>query len=554
MSTLRDRLGAAYTALFDTAEKRASTGSPTKSIGGMGTVIYGGGISEDETDPSLVGARRYVTFHNLMLNTSIIAAGVRYYLNLVAKPTWKVEPIDREDVNESEAKAAAELIESCMYDMSTPWSRIVRKAALYRMHGFSIQEWTAKRRDDGQIGMLDVEPRPQHTIELWNVDESGTLQSVSQRIPQTNALVELPRGKIVYAVDDSLTDSPAGSGLLRHVVRPAHALRIYEQLEGYGFEGDLRGTPIGKAPFSFLQAAVNDGSMTQAEMDKLIEPIQNFMRQHYKTPQRALLTDSAVYRDNGESQSPSPAAMFSVDLLQHGSQTQQEIHTAIERLNREIARILGVEGLLLGNGQGSQALSRDKSHSFGLTVESALGELTEVFENDFAKPILRLNGLDEKLCPTFKTDAIQYRDIEQVTAALVDLATAGAPLLPGDPAIDEVRTLAGLSRVPDELVEVQLEAALTPPPPPPGQDPNNPDEEVEDPEEGNGDEDTTQAEDNAVDDPDEEGNGDSKTKPTKPVKKPPATRKPKPKPKEGEDKPPAKKRNTRTRKATKASK
>lgn len=556
MTTLRDRLGAAYSALFDTAEKRApKTASPNRPIGGMGTVIYGGGIAEEEADPSLVGVTRYKTFHNLMLNTSIVAAGVRYYLNLVAKPTWKVEPTERDDVSPSDAEAAAELIESCMYDMTTPWSRIIRKAALYRMHGFSIQEWTAKRREDGQIGILDVEARPQHTIELWNVDASGTLQSVSQRIPQTNALVELPRGKIVYAVDDSLTDSPAGGGLLRHIIKPAKALSVYEQLEGYGFEGDLRGTPIGRAPFAHLAQLVADGSMEEGEKEKLLEPIRTFLRQHYKTPQRSILMDSAVYRDNGESQAPAPTPMFDIDLLQSSSSTQSEIASTIERLNREIARILGVEGLLLGNGQGSQALSRDKSHSFGLTVESALGELTEVFENDYAKTILRLNGLDEKLCPTFKTDAIQYRDIEQVTAALVDLSTAGAPLLPGDPAIDEVRTLAGLSRVPDDMVAIQQEQALAPPPPPPGSDPNDPDadpDEVQDPE----DDATVEAGDaEDVEDPDEAGDGKAKPKPAKkPAKKPPAKKPaPKDKPAKDGDKPPAKKRNTRTRKQPKAS-
>lgn len=545
--TLRTRLSAAYDALFSKAA------APTRAVGGHGTVIYGGMIAEDEKDPSLVGSKKFETFQNLMLNTSIVAASVRYYLNLVAKPTWKVEPIEGPDIDDGEAQAAADLIESALYDMTTPWSRIVRKAALYKLYGFSIQEWTAKRREDGTIVMLDIEARPQHTIELWNLDQSGTLKSVSQRIPQTGNLVELERGKIVYAVDDSLTDSPMGSGLLRHVVKPSKALSVYETLEGYGFEGDLRGVPVGRAPLSELTQLVRAGTITEAEKDAELATIKDFMSKHFKTPQRAVILDSAVYRDSGDTQSPSQTPLYDVDILESNSQTQSEIHTVIERLNREIARILGTEGLLLGNGQGSQALSRDKSHSFGLTVESSLGELTEVMENDVAKVILRLNGIDEKYCPTLKTDAIQYRDLEQVTATLADLATAGAPLMPGDPAIDEVRALAGLSKIPPEILDMQQEIAMRPPPPPPGAvDPNDPNapnpDEVPDPEDDatGTKKPATTAEANAVADPNEDGKGGSKDKPIAPKKPKPGAKKPAAKKPGAEDDP--KKKPTATTK------
>ena len=54
---------------------------------------------------------------------------------------------------------------------------------------------------------------------------------------------------------------------------------------------------------------------------------------------------------------------------------------SIERLNYEIARVLGVEGLLVGgSGTGSQALSRDKSSNLFLLVDSTLKELTEIYE------------------------------------------------------------------------------------------------------------------------------------------------------------------------------
>ena len=66
---------------------------------------------------------------------------------------------------------------------------------------------------------------------------------------------------------------------------------------------------------------------------------------------------------------------------------------AIERLNREMARILGIEQLLLGStGSGSYALSKDKTQAFYLLVDSALTELRDVVRMDLLKPLWMLNG------------------------------------------------------------------------------------------------------------------------------------------------------------------
>lgn len=500
--------------------------SAFKTIGSTGLSSWGGNYAGDgERAPELQGSQRYTTFYNTMLNTSIVASGVRYFLNLVSKPNWKVEPAEMEDAgDQARAEEAAELVEACMYDMTTPWTRVIRKAAIYRLYGFSLQEWTAKRREDGAIGILDVESRPQHTISKWDLDEGGTVKGVWQ---ETHGMMSreayIPRTKLIYALDDTLSSSPEGVGLLRHVVKHVSRLSAFETLEGYGFEGDLRGNLVATAPFAEINRLKGMGLLTDAEATKATEDIVNFARAHYKTPQRAIVIDSGVYRTDNDDRTPSPNRHFGLELLNASVTSQAEMAAAIERLNREIARVLGVEGLLLGNGQGSQALSRDKSHSFGLLVESALGELCEVYEADYAKPLLRLNGIEERFCPTFKTDAIQYRDVEQVTAALVDLSTAGAPLTPDDPAIDEVRGLLGLSRQPklDEVMvqqqELRDEFGPLPGDVPPELDPNTNPEDVTDdnePDDSN--------EDGEVPSDEDEG-GAPKKKPAK--VKPPAAKK-----------------------------
>ena len=72
-------------------------------------------------------------------------------------------------------------------------------------------------------------------------------------------------------------------------------------------------------------------------------------------------------------------------------------------------------------------------------------------ERDLLLALWRLNGWDAALMPEIRTEAVQYRDIQQIGATLRDLATAGAVLDPEDPVIGEVRDLMGLSR-PDAVV------------------------------------------------------------------------------------------------------
>lgn len=431
---------------------------PTRTEGVGGVAAYGGHVVSPEKNPQLVGRQRYLTFSEMLANTSIIAAGTRYFLNLVAKAEWKVEPADG-----SGAEEVAELVEDMLNDMATPWPRAVRRAAMYRFHGFSIQEWTAKRRDDGLLGLMDLEPRPQVTIERWDLDASGTVHGVVQSSPQDSTEIYLPRAKLLYLVDDSLSDSPEGLGLFRHLVDPYQRLKRFELLEAYGYETDLRGIPIGRAPAAVLEEMVTSGRLSRAQATEAVASLRRFIENHTKNPELGLVLDSLPYRSTDEASTPSNVPQWDLQLLRgEGTGTVNEaVSGAISRLNLEMATVLGVEGLLLGSEKvGSLALSRDKSHNFALIVDSSLAELRASVSKDVVDVLMRLNGWDPALKPELKTEATRYRDVEEITGALRDMAQAGAILAPDDPAISEVRELMGLSRSPE--VSGLADASLMP--------------------------------------------------------------------------------------------
>src|SRR5882672_5764928 len=200
--------------IFNLNRRPTPPAKPFTEMGTSGTAVYGGFVQIKEKSPDWVGWQKYITASDMAVNTSIVAAGVHYFLNLVAYPKWTVKPSDEKD---KEAVEIAEFIDKVLHGMHSPWYKVVRRSALYRFHGFGVQEWTAMKRKDGKVGFRDIESRPQHTIEQWDIDEDGSVLGVWQRSPQNGRLLGLPRSKLLYLVEDTLTDSPEGIGMFRHM-------------------------------------------------------------------------------------------------------------------------------------------------------------------------------------------------------------------------------------------------------------------------------------------------------------------------------------------------
>lgn len=459
----------------ETSEQIDKRAIPTGTIGSSvdyATEIGGNYVLADRV-LNLTGQARFDRYEEMLRDTSIVAAGVRLFLNLIANAVWTVNPPEGLNANEEAvAQDYADQAYDALYGMTTSWSAVVRKQAAFRLWGFSIMEWTARRNPDGSIGFLDVEHRPQRTITRWVRDKGGTVEAVEQTVGGKPP-VTLPRSKIVYAVDDVLSDSPEGVGLFRHLYLTADRLKTFLELEEVGFATDLRGIPIARAPLAEeaakAQAAGPAGSESRAKADAVrsakLEPLRNFIRAHVRNKDQGLMLPSDTYMGKTVDGATTPSAVpkWALELLNGDSSAFEAMAQAINRMNQELARILGVEHLLLGaDGGGSLALARSKVGTFYLTVTSTLMDLLEVFDRDLIRPLAEMNGWPEELWPEMGVNEISDRDLEQIAAILRDLALAGATLMPDDPAIGEIRDMAGLSRPNEDSVTAQLDASLNP--------------------------------------------------------------------------------------------
>lgn len=421
--------------------------SPMREAGVGGTPIYGGFIRPTEDNSKLIGANRYRFASDILTNTSIVAAGVRYFLNLVSKPSWKLVPAD----DSAEAQAVADFVEEVLFGMGTSWNRVIRRAGMFRYHGFGIHEWTAMKRDDGKIGFKDIESRPQFTIWRWAIDENGNVEGVWQRSPQTGQQIWLPRSKIVYLVDDMMSDSPEGLGWFRAFAEPAERLKKYLALETTGYERNLAGIPIGRIPYAEINSATKSGAITEAEANSMISAMEDFVSMQAKNEATSLLIDSAPYESvTADGTNVSQVLKWSVELLKGDITGMTELLNSIDREMHQLARVMGIESILLGaNGKGSLALAKKESENLYLVINSTVRDIAEAMDRDAIGPIMDLNGIDQKLRPTLTAEDVAFKDIEEISNYLMNMATAGAIISPDDPAINELRALAGLSDQPE---------------------------------------------------------------------------------------------------------
>lgn len=447
-------------------EKRAAIptstlGSSRLSAGEITTVGYG------ERVLNLQGQRRFDVYDRMVKDTTIIASGFRLFLNVIANAVWTVNP--PEDLDDAETKVAQEYADqmyAMLFSMTSSWSTVVRKTAGFRLQGFSIMEWTAKRLEDGTIGLLDIEHRPQSTITRFKRDPSGTVIAVMQRITG-GPEVELPRSKIVYAVDDLLTDEPEGIGLFRHLADTSERLRQFLRLEEVGFSTDLRGIPIVRAPLRELQEEVDNAgavgtearSIAQSRKEGKLHPLTEFLEKHIRNSKTGMMLPSETYASESvdKGKTVSSTYKWGIELLNGDSTSFEAMSKAVTRMNYELARVLGCEHLLLGaDGTGSLALAQSKVGTFYMTVMSTLLDLCEVFDRDILRPVAEMNGWDEKLRPQMGVNEISDRDIDKIFASLARLSQAGAPMMPDDPAVGELYDLLGLTRPPERMDDMDL--------------------------------------------------------------------------------------------------
>ncbi|MDE0632530.1 MAG: hypothetical protein OXH73_13600 [Caldilineaceae bacterium] len=393
---------------------------PTQTAGERGAAVYGGWIETGERSPELSSPRkRAQTYSEILLNTSIVSAGVLYFVELIGAAAWTLEPRESRQGEMYAARAQAALFE----DPETPWRRIMRRAAMYRFWGYAWAEWTMRKAAAGYLTFQDVAPRAQRTIEYWDIDrKSGQVVGVWQRAPTRQHYLYIERAKSLYIVDDALNDSPEGLGLFRLMAAAARRLEKYHQLEGLGYEMDMRGVTKFTAPLAELEQMVSDNTLTEEKKAAILRPVQNMQKGFVAGKVRTMLMDSSVYQNEYGTGRTSTAKRWDAEIMKAGAMGFESMHRVIDRTERQLARTMGIEGMMLGEKTGSYSLSRDKTDNFYSRISGTLEALRRQSQRDLLMKLWLVNGWPLAMMPALKVSPPRALPPDQLGAAIRDIA------------------------------------------------------------------------------------------------------------------------------------
>jgi len=427
---------------------------PTKPAGADGTAIIGGFVVSGERDPKLTSLNKWVTYDNATLNVAIIGSAINVWTQLAGSATWSVEPNKR---GGADAQRAADLVQEGLLDaqLSVPWRQIVRRQIMKKFRGFAMHEIVLRRRSDDMIVVGDIQDRPQWTIYRWNrPDPQAEWEGVEQLTQQGySSTYYIPRERLFYSVENTLSPNPEGVGLLRQMAESVRVLEIYQRLEGVGFQTELGGVPIARAPLSKIAQDLGTQGKSDLEIQvavrEKVSMLEAFLRSHNRNPESGLMLDSATYTNRDASLTPSSIYEWAFDLIKSSGGDMGSIGTAIGRVTRDIARVMCAEWLLLGgeDSGGAYSMHADKTAMFGLVVNSALNDVADDARRDIATRLVALNGLDPELCtPRLVAAPVATGAVKDACAALAALFQAG--LNPTDPAINVLRSRMDLPPAP----------------------------------------------------------------------------------------------------------
>ena len=318
-------------------------------------------------------------------------------------------------------------------------------------YGYSCQEWALRRREDGVLTFDRIQLRPQHTIDRWDVDRQGEIKHIVQTDPNrpSNWLM-IPRRKCLLVLDDTTTDRPDGHGILRQLVRSAQLYKDYTDLERLGVLASTGGTPIVKFPRSDLHrlAAKGDDVITPDVVAKVEKVLEGFVKDRVAKPDLGLVLDSAVWASEDETGRPSNTPQWDVQLLSVQNNALKDVGTAIERGERAMARLMGIEMLLLGGGSGSYALAKEQGDLAFLTIDSLNQDIADAVYRDMIEPLWMLNGWTDP--PRPEVERGRTFDPKMVAETLKGLKEG---TVPKDPAYNQIRGMMGVDPLPDNLMD-----------------------------------------------------------------------------------------------------
>ena len=215
---------------------------PKLELGGTGTLLTGGYITDADYNTDLTGTTG-VEIYEKMRNDATVRASLWAMKLPILGASWSVVP--GEEKNEKYQKHADFIEEELFGGMSHTWEEFLRNSLNYLDFGHYVFEIVYKLREDGKIGWRKFAPRLPKTIQRWetNDGENGITQWTL-----SGGEASIPIEKLIIYTNEKEGDNWYGKSIMRSSYRNWFTKDKLYQIEAMAVERQGIGIPYVKVP------------------------------------------------------------------------------------------------------------------------------------------------------------------------------------------------------------------------------------------------------------------------------------------------------------------
>lgn len=400
-----------------------------KEFGQSGTYLFYGYISAEEYNRDLLGKRGLEVYDTMRRSDATVHATLLVCKNPIIGATWDIEPASDEPADGE----IADYIRRELFDRKIMFPELTREALTCLDFGhavfekvFEITEFNGAPR----IGLSKVAYRKQRSILRWSTSDDKP--GITQILPTSTPMIDIPRSKLVYVVNEQEGDNYEGISLLRFAYKPWKIKDSLEVMNAIALERMSLGIPI----------------ITKGENNETVDPTA------LKNAQLALRN----IRNNEEAYLEIPASL-TVTMLDMKANTTKEILPTIVYQDRQIMLSVLAQFIELGasgaggGASGSKAVSADHSALFTKSLEAVARTIQQPFQEDIVNQLVDLNYSDlPNGYPKLVFSNIDDDDTVDTANAVSTLMTAGA--LTADPDMENrLRSVLNLPQLPQDIYD-----------------------------------------------------------------------------------------------------
>jgi hypothetical protein len=422
-------------------------------IGASGLQMMGGQVQDEFLIP-LQGRQGRRVYREMSDNDPVIGGILRAFEMLIRDIKWYDEPAD----DTPQADEYAQFITGCRDDMSMTWPATIASILTELPFGWSWHEILYKQRvgqdeedgarrsryDDNLYGWRKFALRTQESLDRWEFDPSGQVTAMVQVVQGAGGHKTIPIEASLLFRTTAARGNPEGRSLIRNSYRPWVMKKRIEEIEGTGIERDLAGLPIAYVPPELLSDSATAAQVT------VRETIKNIVRDIKRDDQEGVLFP-AEYDENGNKR-------YELALLTTGGRRQFDTDAIVGRYDQRIAISVLADFLLLGHEKvGSFNLGTAKIDLFLASLGALVDDIASIFTTYAYPRLMRLNGMDTRLCPVLKHEEIKEVDLQRL-GYFITAITGGGVDIADLPTLNVIRTAAGFPALTQEDFDAQQQA------------------------------------------------------------------------------------------------